>query len=76
MDGSSPILVPKGTQVYMAVYQMQRDRGHYGDDANEFKPERWENLKPGWSFVPFGGGPRLCVGRKCMLFPLVIQQEW
>lgn len=69
MDGSSPILVPKGTQVYMAVYQMHRDRDHYGDDAHEFKPERWENLKPGWSYVPFGGGPRICVGRKCMLFP-------
>lgn len=66
MNGHSPILVPKGTQVYMAVYQMHRDRDHYGDDAHEFRPERWEKLKPGWSFEPFGGGPRLRVGRKCI----------
>ena len=67
-DGSSPILVQKGTQVNMALYQMHRDSAYYGDDAHEFKPERWEILKPGWSFIPFSGGPRLCVGRKCHSF--------
>ena len=38
----------------------------YGEDANVFRPERWletdleKNI--GWGFMPFHGGPRLCLG--------------
>ena len=63
-DGSAPILVPKGSQVFMSMYHMHRDIDNFGEDAHAFKPERWETLKPGWSFAPFGGGPRLCIGRE------------
>ncbi|KAL6713146.1 hypothetical protein ACLMJK_009267 [Lecanora helva] len=66
-SGASPILVPKGTQVYMALYSMHRDPNTYGDDAHEFRPERWDDLKPGWNYVPFSGGPRMCVGQQLAL---------
>ncbi len=32
----------------------------------EFRPERWENDKLaniGWAYLPFHGGPRLCLGK-------------
>lgn len=29
-----------------------------------FSPERWENWTPRpWQFVPFNGGPRICIGQ-------------
>lgn len=61
----SSVVIPQGSNVYISVYTMHRRKDIYGEDANEFRPERWdEDLKPGWAFIPFGGGPRLCIGRK------------
>ena len=42
---------------------MHRRKDFYGEDAEEFKPERWETLRPGWEYLPFNGGPRICIGR-------------
>lgn len=70
-DGKSPIAVRKGEAINMCVYAMQRRVDLWGDDALEFKPERWEDKKPGWTFLPFSGGPRTCLGRKSSLFHFV-----
>ncbi len=71
-DGQSPILVRKGEAVGYCVYAMHRRKDLYGDDADEFRPDRWDNdpehgpdLKDiGWGYLPFNGGPRVCLGRK------------
>ena len=47
-DGKSPLFVPKGQIVRYSVYALQRRRDLYGEDAEEFKPERWETIRPGW----------------------------
>lgn len=39
----------------------------YGSDATEYRPERWANLKPSWGFIPFNGGPRVCIGQQFAL---------
>ncbi|PVI07134.1 cytochrome P450 [Periconia macrospinosa] len=76
-DGMSPMLVPKGTYVAYHVHSLQRRHDIYGADANEFVPERWldpehdndagternEKLRPGWAYIPFNGGPRVCIGQ-------------
>jgi cytochrome P450 monooxygenase len=59
-DGKSPIFIQKGDVVQVNKSVMHRDKDVWGEDAEEFKPERWENLRPMWNFVPFGGGPRRC----------------
>lgn len=47
---------------------MHRRKDIYGPDADSFRPERWEeNSKRGWSFLPFNGGPRICLGREFSL---------
>jgi len=47
---------------------MHRSREIYGPDASHFRPERWEeNLRPGWGYLPFNGGPRICVGQQFAL---------
>lgn len=65
--GKSPIFVRRGEGVGYCVYAMHRRRDIYGDDADEFRPERWENgleKKVGWAYLPFNGGPRICLGSK------------
>jgi len=66
-DGLSPIFVPKGGRVQYSVYAMHRRTDLYGPDALEFRPERWgEGTKSGrgWDYLPFNGGPRICLGRE------------
>jgi cytochrome P450 len=46
---------------------VHRREDFYGADALEFKPERWETLRPGWEYLPFNGGPRICVGQQYAL---------
>lgn len=59
-DGKSPIFVQKGDVVQVNKSVMHRDKDVWGEDADEYRPERWDNLRPFWTFVPFGGGPRRC----------------
>ncbi|PVH17170.1 uncharacterized protein CXQ87_000051 [Candidozyma duobushaemuli] len=67
-DGTAPVFVAKGTTVAYSVYNTQRDPKYYGKDSNEFKPERWaENQKLGWAYLPFNGGPRICLGQQFAL---------
>ena len=66
-DGKSPMFVPKGTIVGWSLYSMHRRNDLYGPDAEEFRPERWlgdKGLRPGWEYLPFNGGPRICLGRE------------
>ena len=50
-DGKSPIFVPKGRVVAWSVFAMHRRKDFFGEDADEFRPERWETLRPGWEYV-------------------------
>ena len=56
-DGKSPLFVPKGRVVAWSVYTMHRRKDYFGEDADEFRPERWETLRPGWEYV--GASPLL-----------------
>lgn len=61
-NGKSPIAVKKGQAILYSVYVMHRRKDLWGEDALEFKPERWEKRYPGWQWLPFNGGPRICLG--------------
>lgn len=68
IDGAQPVLVNKGQIVVLHIYAVHRLREFYGDDAEVFKPERWADLsKIGWAFMPFGSGPRICLGQQFAL---------
>jgi len=66
-DGMSPIFVPKDTEINYSVYAMHRNKDIWGPDANKFMPERWEGRKPGFEYLPFNGGPRICLGQQFAL---------
>lgn len=48
---------------------MHRRQDIYGADAEEFRPERWRDagLRPRWGYLPFNGGPRVCLGQRYAL---------
>ena len=71
-SGTEPLLIRKGEAVGYSVYVMHRLKNLYGEDADVFRPERWDpdadnavDLKNiGWGYLPFNGGPRVCLGRE------------
>jgi cytochrome P450 len=69
-DGSYPIYVRKGIQILIPAYAIQHRPDIWGEDVEEFRPERWETHRIGWEWIPFGGGPRKCLGRKSPLHPI------
>lgn len=65
------IRVPKGAHITAPIYAIQRDEKFF-PDANMFKPERFlgDDDKKGYqsfTLLPFGGGPRLCIGMRFAL---------
>lgn len=64
-DGKSKIFVPKGTQVDYSVHVMHHRKDIWGEDVEEFRPERWEGKRVGWEFLPVSVFPRGELG----LFP-------
>ncbi|KXX72952.1 Pisatin demethylase [Madurella mycetomatis] len=76
-DGS---YVPAGTAVGLNAYVTGRNKGLYGEDAEEFKPERWLKgdgeteerykarlVKMQQADLTFGAGSRVCLGRHLAL---------
>lgn len=66
-DGTAKVFVRKGQQVNYSVDALHRRRDLWGPDADEFKPERWIGRKAGWEYLPFNGGPRICLGRESLI---------
>jgi len=56
------VKIPKGSQVFLSVRHIQRHPDYF-DKPNEFIADRFTNeIKHPFSFIPFGGGPRICIG--------------
>lgn len=61
--------VKKGTMVYYNSYAMGRSRRIWGEDCEEFRPERWLDEKgvfqprSPYVYPVFHAGPRMCLGK-------------
>lgn len=64
VDGKSPVAVKAGTTVAYNTYLLHRREELWGEDSWDFKPERWEGKKAGWEYIPFHGGPQICLGQQ------------
>ena len=55
--------VPAGERMFYSIYLTQRDPAIW-ENAESFCPERFAHGRktPPFSYVPFGGGPRACIG--------------
>ena len=56
---------PGGTVLSVPSYTIHHSKKIWGPDADEFRPERWEEVTEQQkdAFIPFSHGPRACVGR-------------
>jgi len=66
--GKFSMAVPKGSVVCIDVWAMHLNTLYWGEDAEEFRPERFIDTEsyqwPRNAFVPFSGGPRACIGQR------------
>ncbi|KII96069.1 hypothetical protein PLICRDRAFT_96318 [Plicaturopsis crispa FD-325 SS-3] len=66
---------PEGAIVSVPTYTIHRDKEVWGEDADEFRPERWfERDREAMSkaYNPFSTGPRACLGRNLAVMELQI----
>ncbi|KAL7025553.1 hypothetical protein ACKWTF_013529 [Chironomus riparius] len=69
--------IPAKAVVVVPISRVQKNKKHWGDDAEEFNPERFskENfpkIHP-YAFVPFTKGPRMCLGYRYAMMLMKIQ---
>ncbi|CAD6582655.1 MAG: hypothetical protein ASARMPREDX12_000996 [Alectoria sarmentosa] len=60
-DGLSPVFVERGSMVAYHVTALHRRKDLWGEDAEDFNPERWERETVSWAYLPFNGGPRFAL---------------
>lgn len=74
------ILVPAGTTIVVPVWQLHREPALY-EAPERFWPERWleeprpsDTERPRHAYLPFGAGPRICIGMGLAMLegPLVL----
>ncbi|WP_295936341.1 cytochrome P450 [uncultured Xanthomonas sp.] len=66
--------VPRGTQLIVSQWVVQRDPRHFSA-PDRFLPARW--LDPAqtparYTYFPFGGGPRSCIGSQLALVQMTV----
>lgn len=70
-----PYRVPEGTTVFMSQWVLHRDT-RYFDRPDDFWPERWSDglasRLPRCAYLPFGAGPRRCLGNNYAVIEAVI----
>ncbi|WP_121642962.1 bifunctional cytochrome P450/NADPH--P450 reductase CypB [Bacillus vallismortis] len=67
LGGEYPI--SKGQPVTVLIPKLHRDQNAWGEDAEEFRPERFEDSSriPHHAYKPFGNGQRACIGMQFAL---------
>lgn len=76
--------VKKGQQIVIGIYTLNRSKQIYGEDADDYRPERWLDEKrdrspekalsfTAWSsLMTFLAGPRGCIGYRFSLLEIKV----
>jgi cytochrome P450 len=67
--------IPAGTTIFVSPWVLHRDPRYFEQPA-AFRPERWSEefarQLPRSVYIPFGGGPRICVGNRFAMMEAVL----
>ena len=65
--------IEKDHQLMTSIYELHHHT-LYWDNPNVFNPDRFEgyNLKHKFQYLPFGGGPRFCIGNNFAMFEMIL----
>ncbi|WP_434401755.1 bifunctional cytochrome P450/NADPH--P450 reductase [Planococcus sp. 11815] len=66
--------VEKGEAFTLLIPELHRDKSVWGQDAESFRPERFEDISkiPHHAYKPFGNGQRACIGQQFALHEAVL----
>ena len=74
-DQIGPYRIPKGDTVIVSPYLLHHDPANW-PDPDRFDPDRFaegrDKDRPAYAYLPFGGGPRLCIGNQFALMEMQI----
>ncbi|CAH2075976.1 unnamed protein product [Thlaspi arvense] len=68
--------VEANSKILFCLYSLGRMKSVWGEDALEFKPERWISEKgtlvhePSYKFLSFNAGPRTCLGKEVAMMQM------
>ncbi|PSN51922.1 Cytochrome P450 6k1 [Blattella germanica] len=66
-SGKGTVTIPAGTAVYIPLIGIQYDP-EYFPDPEKYDPERFteenKQSRPAYTHMPFGEGPRMCIGSR------------
>ena len=75
--GNGTITLPAGIGVYIPVLALHHDPTYF-PEPEKFDPDRFteenKQSRPNYTYIPFGEGPRMCLGKNrhllapCMCF--------
>lgn len=67
--------IARGSWIYIFPYVTQRDPRFF-KDPETFDPERFSPVRideiPQHAYIPFGGGPRVCIGEKFAMMEMIL----
>lgn len=73
---SSGLVIPKGIEILISIFDLHRRTDIWGANADKFNPENFmrENLqeKHSYAYIPFSKGVRDCIGWKYALMAIKI----
>ncbi|KAF2879301.1 hypothetical protein ILUMI_26856 [Ignelater luminosus] len=72
---NTDVVIEKGTSIFIPVFGLHYDPDYY-PDPEKFDPERFSEINkgsnPACCYLPFGDGPRICIGAKFGLMEIKI----
>ncbi|KAL3654010.1 hypothetical protein CASFOL_003691 [Castilleja foliolosa] len=70
--------IKSGEDIFISVWNLHRSPNHW-EEVERFNPERWpldgpspNETNQNFSYLPFGGGPRKCIGDMFALYENVV----
>lgn len=74
-DRVGDVVIPAGSMVIVYVYGAHHAKSRW-ENADEFHPERFvkenEKLRTPFTYLPFGGGPRICIGNQYAMLQILM----